>query len=86
MHRIYFDENEGPGEYPGDDRYALWLSKSLEDIARLPQPLADGDRVQLYWSGLELEAIVAFSARHGHWMAHPDLSTVRHTPVDETEV
>ncbi|MDO9076542.1 MAG: hypothetical protein Q7U72_03720 [Brevundimonas sp.] len=82
MHRIYFDENEGPGEYPGDDRFALWLSKSLEDIAVLPTPLIDGDRVQLYGDGLEVEATVAFSERHGHWMALTDGSTVRHTDVE----
>ncbi|GAA0642416.1 hypothetical protein GCM10009101_13750 [Brevundimonas lenta] len=70
----------------GGDRYALWLSRSLEDIAALPTPLAEGDRVQLYEPGLEIEATVAFSERHGHWMAHPDFSTVRHTDADKLEM
>ncbi len=82
MHRIYFDLHEGPGDFPGDRRYTLWLSNSLKDIAPIASELRDGLRVVIYMTGeLEMEAVLEFDPKHGTWMAHGDFATIIHYDV-----
>jgi hypothetical protein len=51
MYKIYFDSNEGTA----DGRYGLWLSKSLEDLAKIPEGPKEGMIVTIYMIG-EIEA------------------------------
>ncbi|MGO9485812.1 MAG: hypothetical protein ACLPX9_14700 [Rhodomicrobium sp.] len=75
IHRIYFDTNEGPD----NERYALWLRRSLEDMAPISGQLYDGLQVIIYMTGeLEMEAILEFDKSHGAWMARPIEGTTKH--------
>jgi hypothetical protein len=49
MYRIYFDGNEGPDD-PAD-RYGLWLTKSKEDLVRIPGGPQEGMLVTIYMTG-----------------------------------
>ena len=76
MHRIYFDTNSATP----DGRYDLTVRGSLADIARIADPLIDGQRVVLYMPGeLEVEATLRFDADWNNgWTAIPDMSTLRY--------
>jgi hypothetical protein len=78
MHRIYFDSNEGPGSHPNDNRYGLWLNKSLEDLAKIPGGPQEGMTVTIYMTGeIEMEATLEWDAEWKVWNAQPILASVR---------
>jgi len=57
MYRVYFDGNEGTG----DGRYGLWLSKSVQDLAKIPGGPKEGMIVTIYMIGeIEAEATLAW--------------------------
>jgi hypothetical protein len=69
MHRVYFDGNEGP---EGVERYGLWLSKSVEDLAKIPGGPREGMRVLIYMIGeVEMEATLEWDAKWGGWTGRP---------------
>jgi hypothetical protein len=75
VHRIYFDTNEGDE----DDRFDLGIPGSLKDIAPIADNLRDGMRVVLYMTDeLEVEAILEFEPKYGHWLARADWSTIKY--------
>jgi hypothetical protein len=78
MHRIYFDSNEGPGDHPNDDRYGLWLNKSLNDLAKIPGGPQEGMTVIIYMTGeIEMEATLEWDPERRAWIACPKLETLR---------
>jgi hypothetical protein len=79
MHRIYFDSNDGPG----DDTYGLWLSKSVEDLAKIPGGPKGGMLVTIYMiEEIEMEATLEWNSKWDAWTARPLEGTVR--PNTET--
>jgi hypothetical protein len=74
MHRIYFDSNEGTEDW----RYGLWLSKSIEELAKIPGGPKEGMLVTIYMIGeIEMEATLEWNARWDGWTARPLEGTVR---------
>jgi len=73
MHRVYFDTNAGPG---GVERYGLWLTKSVEDLAHIPGGPRDGMLVVIYMGGeVEAEATLEWDADWNGWTARPVAGT-----------
>ena len=64
MDRIYFDTNEGTE----DGRYGLWLGKSLEDLAKIPNGPKEGMTVTIYMTG-EVEAEASLEWCGAPWNA-----------------
>ena len=74
MHRVYFDGNEGTG----DNRYGLWLTKSIEDLAKIPGGPTEGLLVTIYMIGeIEMEATLEWNAQWNGWTGVPVEGTVR---------
>jgi hypothetical protein len=74
MQRIYFDSNEGPD----DQSYGLWLSKSIDDLAKIPGGPKEGMRVTIYMIGeIEMEGTLEWNARWDAWTARPLEGTIR---------
>jgi hypothetical protein len=69
MHRVYFDGNEGDG----NGRYGLWLSKSEEDLSRIPDGPKQGLVITIYMIGeIETEAVLEWcGAPWNAWGARP---------------
>ncbi len=74
MHRIYCD---------GNDRieigcYGLWLRKSKEDLAGIPDGPKEGMKVTIYSIGeFEMEAILEWNAQSNSWAAREIAGTFR---------
>jgi hypothetical protein len=69
MFRIYFDSNEAlDGE-----RYGLWLTKSVADLAKIPGGPQDGMTVIIYMVGeIETEATLEWCGDPWNaWTARP---------------
>jgi len=78
MHRIYFDSNDGTEE----GLYGLWLTKSIEDLSKIPGGPKVGMLVTIYMIGeIEMEATLEWNVKWDAWTARPQLETVR----DNTE-
>jgi hypothetical protein len=74
MHRIYFDGNEGAET----GCYGLWLSRSIEDLAKIPDGPKEGLKVTIYMIGeIEMEAILEWNAQWNSWTARPIEGTIR---------
>ncbi len=74
MHRVYFDGNEGTD----DERYGLWLGKSVQDLARIPDGPREGMMVTIYMVGeIEMEATLEWDNRWNGWTARPIEGTCR---------
>ena len=74
MDRIYFDGNEGTET----GQYGLWLSRSIEDLGKIPGGPKEGMKVTLYMTGeIEMEAILEWSARWNGWTGRPVEGTTR---------
>jgi hypothetical protein len=74
MPRIYFDSNEGTE----DNLYGLWLSKSTEDLAKIPGGPEAGMLVTIYMIGeIEMEATLEWNSRWNGWTARPIEGTIR---------
>lgn len=75
MHRIYFDSNEGP---EGNERFGLWLDKSLRDLAKIPGGPQEGMVVTIYMVGeVEAEATLKWDDKWAAWTARPIEGTFR---------
>jgi hypothetical protein len=78
MNRIYFDSNDRPD----NDRFGLWLNKSLEDLSKIPGGPRDGLIVTIYMTGeIEMEGTLEWDEAWTAWTARPIKGTVR----DNTE-
>lgn len=74
MYRIYFDSNEGTET----GAYGLWLSKSVEDLAKIPGGPKDGMKVTIYMIGeIEMEAILEWNPQWNGWTGWPIMGSVR---------
>ena len=74
MHRVYFDTNESVD----NERYGLWLSKSIDDQAKIPGGPAEGMVVTIYMIGeIEMEATLGWDAERKGWTARPVEGTTR---------
>jgi len=74
MHRVYFDGNEGTET----GCYGLWLDRSIEDLAKIPNGPKEGMKITIYMIGeIEMEAMLEWSERWKGWVARPILETVR---------
>ena len=68
MYRVYFDGNEGTT----DHSYGLWLSRSTDDLARIPGGPAEGMTVTIYSIGeIEMEATLEWNTEWNAWTARP---------------
>jgi hypothetical protein len=69
MYRIYFDANEGPDS----ERYGLWLTKSMSDLAKIPGGPQHGMVVTIYMVGeIETEATLEWCGDPWNaWTARP---------------
>jgi hypothetical protein len=74
VQRIYFDGNDGPD----DHTYGLWLSRSVEDLAKIPGGPQEGMLITIYMIGeIEMEATLEWNAKWGAWTARPRAGTIR---------
>ena len=79
MHRVYFDGNDGPD----NERYGLWLAKSVEDLAQIPGGPREGMQVTIYMIGeIEMEATLEWDTKWDAWTARWIEGTIR--PNTET--
>jgi len=72
--RVYFDGNEGTEE----NLYGLWLSKSIEDLAKIPGGPKEGMKITIYMVGeIEMDALLEWNEAWNGWTARPIAGTVR---------
>jgi hypothetical protein len=72
--RVYFYGNDGPDS----ERYGLWLSKSIEDLAKIPGGPREGQMITIYMIGeIEMEATLEWNSTWQGWTARPVPGTVR---------
>jgi hypothetical protein len=74
MNCVYFYSNTDPD----CDRYGLWLTRSLNDLAKIPNGPKDGMLITIYMIGeIEMEATLEFDPVWATWTARPSRGTVR---------
>jgi hypothetical protein len=79
MHRVYFDGNDAID----NERYWLGLSKSIEDLAKIPGGPIEGTQVTIYMTGeIEMEATLEWDSKENVGLARWIKGTIR--PNTET--
>ena len=74
MHRVYFDGNEATEA----NLYGLWLNKSKEDLAKIPDGPREGMTVTIYMTGeIEMEATPEWDSHWDAWTVRPIEQTIR---------
>jgi hypothetical protein len=74
MHRVFFDSNSGDE----DGSYRLWFEQSKADLAKIPGGPKEGERVTIYMSDIEMEAVLEWNLSGKYWTARGLPETVKH--------